>query len=520
MTVNLFVILCSLVLWVDNGVHSLQKPVRKFPEGFKFGAATAAYQVEGAWNEDGKGPSIWDDLTHTHPSPISDGSTGDVAADTYHLWKSDVELMKQLGLDFYRFSISWSRILPTGFADQINQKGIDYYDNLITELLKNKIEPMVTLYHWDLPSSLQKLGGLANPLIVEWFEQYARVVFDKFGDKVKYWITINEPKQICYEGYGSTAKAPQLNMTGIAEYICAKNVLLSHAKVYHLYDENYRYKQNGQIGISVSCTWYEPASDTIEDHQAAEDARQFDWGQYIHPIFSKTGDFPLSLKNNVRLRSKEQGFLRSRLPVLSSEEIVYIRGSSDFLGINSYTTKLTYRDASLEGMYPVPSYMDDMSAVMVKDASWPQAQSSWLQSVPWGFYKILTQVRYLYDNPAVWITENGWSTSGGLIDNDRVKYYRTYLSALLDAVEEGSNIKGYTAWSLFDNFEWMSGYADKFGIFEVDFKDPKRKRTPRKSAHVYKEIIRSRSLDMNYEVDDKTVLAPTQVVEKDYVEGY
>lgn len=184
--------------------------------------------------------------------------------------------MKELGLDFYRFSLSWTRILPNGFADKINEAGIDYYNNLINEILKNNIKPFLTIYHWDLPQKLQNLGGWTNPHVVDWFADYANVLFDKFGDRVQYWITINEPKQICYEGYGSDLKAPILNMTGIGDYLCAKNVLLAHAKAYHLYDKFYRKKQNGTIGISISCTWYEPASDTIDDHQAAKDARQFD----------------------------------------------------------------------------------------------------------------------------------------------------------------------------------------------------------------------------------------------------
>jgi beta-glucosidase/6-phospho-beta-glucosidase/beta-galactosidase len=228
----------------------------------------------------GKGLSIWDIATHTHPSPIKDGSTGDTAADSYHQYKRDVELMQELDLDFYRFSISWPRILPSGFPDKINQAGVDYYNNLINEMLHKNITPFATIYHWDLPYNLQKMGGWSNPLIVNWFVDYARVLFSIFGDRVQYWITINEPKQICYEGYGSDIKAPFLNVTGVAEYMCAKNVLLAHARTYRLYDEQFRKLQNGSIGISISCTWFEPTSDTVDDHQAAVDARRFDVGTF------------------------------------------------------------------------------------------------------------------------------------------------------------------------------------------------------------------------------------------------
>ncbi|XP_061723363.1 myrosinase 1-like isoform X1 [Cydia pomonella] len=571
-------LICLLLISWSQHV-SAKGEIRKFPAGFQFGAATAAYQVEGAWDEDGKGVSIWDVATHMDPSPIEDQSTGDIAADSYHHYNRDVEMAKELGLDFYRFSISWTRILPNGFPSKINQHGINYYNNIINKLLENGIEPLVTMYHWDLPENLQQLGGWTNPLIVTWFHDYAKVLFSKFGDRVKRWITINEPKQICYEGYGSDGKAPFLNATGVGEYICSKNVLLAHAKVYHLYDDTYRKLQNGTIGISISCTWYEPNTDTLDDDQAAFDARQFDWGQYAHPIFSKDGDYPQELKHNVAYKSAEQGFARSRLPELSTKEVAYIRGSSDFFGVNSYTTKMAYRDASLDGMYASPSYMDDMGVALVKDQSWTQAQSSWLQvlpcsqqlaghpdderaraspchprgpcsitrrtpslgsgrrltlrthtlgknyvallkadsefasnqahkMVPWGFYKLLIDIKNQYDNPTVVITENGWSTGRGLLDDTRIQYHRSYLNMLLDAIDEGCDIQGYTAWSLMDNFEWKHGYKEKFGLYEVDFQSNDRTRTPRKSAFIYKEIIKARSLDPNYEPDKLPEIAP------------
>ncbi|CAH2097133.1 unnamed protein product [Euphydryas editha] len=495
------VLFCALALIELNGANS-KRAIRTFPEGFQFGASTAAYQIEGGWNEDGKGLSIWDVTTHMEPSPILDGSNGDIAANSYHLYKRDVEIMKEMGLNFYRFSISWPRILPTGFSNKINQAGLDYYNNLINEMLENGITPFLTIYHSDLPNDLQKLGGWTNPIIVDYFIDYAKVLFDLFGDRIKFWITINEPKQICYEGYGFVDKAPLLNMTGIGEYLCAKNILLAHARAYRLYDEQYRSKQNGVIGISISCSWYEPATDSVEDQQAALDARRFDWGQYGHPIFSKEGGFPIELKRNVDTKSAKQGFARSRLPKLSESEVEFIKGTSDFFGLNTYTTKLAYRNASLEGMYAVPSYRDDMGAILVKDDSWPQGASSWLQEVPWGITKVLREINELYGNPRVYITENGWSTTGGLLDDDRIRYLRNYLDAILDAIDEGCNVKGYTVWSLIDNFEWLNGYSEKFGIYEVDFSSPNRTRTPRKSAFVYKEIIRTKALDFDYEPEE------------------
>lgn len=185
-------------------------------------------------------------------------------------------MIKDLGVDFYRFSIAWTRVLPNGFSNHVNQAGLTYYNNLIDELLKNNITPFVTMYHWDLPYELQRLGGWTNPAVIDIFVDYAKILLDKFGDRVKYWITINEPKEICLDGYGTDVKAPLLNMTGIAEYMCAKNVLIAHAKVYRLYDEQYRKIQGGSVGITICGTWFEPASDTVDDHQAAVDARRFD----------------------------------------------------------------------------------------------------------------------------------------------------------------------------------------------------------------------------------------------------
>ncbi|VVC97394.1 unnamed protein product, partial [Leptidea sinapis] len=472
--------------------------IRKFPEGFLFGTATASYQVEGAWNLDGKTENIWDHLTHTKPCKILDCSNGDIADDSYHQYKRDVEMMRELGLNYYRFSLSWARILPTGFPDQINQAGVDYYNNLINEMLKYNIEPMITLYHWDLPQKLQTLGGWANPNIVDWFGDFAKISYELFGDRVKYWITINEPYQICNNGYGDGSKAPLLEYSGIADYMCAKNLLMAHARAYHIYDKEYR-TEDGEIFIAFSAQWYEPESE--EHEEAARDLNQFMWAQYVHPIFSKTGDFPPIMKERVAEKSREQGFARSRLVEFTPEEIEYVRGTSDVFGLNHYSTFLSYRNESLNSRFAVPSLNDDVGAATYQLSEWKIGESEKVMTVPWGFYKLLTQIREDYDNPPVYITENGFATYGGLDDDHRVEYYRGYLSAMLDAMDEGSDIRAYTAWSLLDNFEWRYGYTERFGLYEVDYESPERTRTPRKSAYVYKELVRTRALDLHYEPD-------------------
>ncbi|XP_018573473.1 myrosinase 1-like isoform X1 [Anoplophora glabripennis] len=239
-----------------------------FPEDFLFGAATSAYQIEGAWNEDGKGENICDRFTHSNPELIANNANADVACDSYHKYKEDVAMLKELSVDFYRFSLSWSRILPTGFVNKINLPGVTYYKNLIKELKDNGIEPLITLYHWDLPQPLQDLGGWTNEFVVEAFAEYARLCFELFGDDVKYWLTFNEPKQIC-------PPIPGTPSPGIGEYICAHHILKAHARVWHTYDQEFKATQNGQVSITIDASWQEPASDSQEDIAAAERTLQF-----------------------------------------------------------------------------------------------------------------------------------------------------------------------------------------------------------------------------------------------------
>ncbi|RVE49440.1 hypothetical protein evm_005952 [Chilo suppressalis] len=221
------------------------RQARKFPDDFWFGAAIAAYQVEGRSNANGKDENSWDYITHNNPEYTIDFANGDIAADTYNNYKRDVEMMGELGLDAYRCSLSWSRILPQGFTNKVNEAGIAFYNKDIDEMLKYNIQTLVTLYHWDLPQPLQELGGFANPLFSEWFEDYARVAFKRLGDRVKFWITFNEPREICYEGYGADTKAPVVNATGVGTYICSKNLLIGHAKAYHAYANDFKPTQNG-----------------------------------------------------------------------------------------------------------------------------------------------------------------------------------------------------------------------------------------------------------------------------------
>lgn len=256
----------------------MSEPInKKFPENFLFGTATAAYQIEGGWSDDGKGENIWDHLTHTYPDKIIDYENGDISCDSYHKYLEDVELLKNLNVTHYRFSLSWSRILPTGFINKINQAGVDYYKNLITALKTNGIEPFVTLYHWDLPQPLQDIGGWPNPLLADYFANYARLAFTLFGDQVKNWMTFNEPLQVCQGGYAGIA-APAVVSDGIGDYLCAHTLLKAHARAYHIYDKEFRASQNGRVSIVIDTSWIEPASDSKQDKKAAERVLQFQYG--------------------------------------------------------------------------------------------------------------------------------------------------------------------------------------------------------------------------------------------------
>ncbi|XP_075986573.1 myrosinase 1-like [Anticarsia gemmatalis] len=500
---KLLVILSLLVV----ACHGLSvKQQRSFPSDFLFGCATASYQVEGAWNEDGKGESIWDYLTHNNPGAVQDQSNADITADSYHNYKRDVEMMRELGLDAYRFSLSWSRILPTGFANEVNPKGIEYYNNFIDEMLKYGITPMVTLYHWDLPQKLQELGGLANPLFADWYEDYARVVFENFGDRVKHWITFNEPREICYEGYGFDNKAPLLNSSAVGTYLCAKHLVLAHANAYHAYNNDFKPTQGGVCGITVSINWFGPLTDSAEDEFAAEIARQAEWGLYTEPIFSTEGGFPKEFSERVAEKSAQQGYLWSRLPAFTEEEKARALGASDFLGVNHYTSRLISA-TEYKSTGAVPSLVDDEDIGIYVPEDWPVAQSPWLVMAPDSIYNALTHLHKKYNSPVIYITENGWSIGPGrdLIDDDRITYYRAALESVLDTLDAGVNLKGYMAWSLMDNFEWLEGYTARFGLYAVDFEDPARTRTPRKSAFVYKHIIKNRYIDHEYEPETMTM---------------
>ncbi|XP_072947938.1 myrosinase 1-like [Epargyreus clarus] len=481
---------------------------RKFPPGFKFGAATASYQVEGGWNADDKTESIWDAFTHTYPDAIANRSNGDVACDSYRLWKRDVEIAAELGLDFYRFSMSWPRLLPSGFPDKISEAGKKYYNNLIDGLLEKGIEPVVTLYHWDLPVRLQDLGGWTNPLITDWFADYARTAFALFGDRVKTWITMNEPIVVCELPYSTGMFPPPTRDPGVANLICNKNILIAHAKAYKIYDEEFRAMYQGEVGITNQLLWIE--AETEEHEELSEMARELCTGMYSHAIFHKDGGWPPVLEKYIAMKSKKEGWPRSRLPAFTREEKKLLKGSFDFYGMNYYTSRAARKARPGEKLTDWPlGDAPEIDAKLTKRPHWTPAGSAWFFDNPEGIRNQLVWLKKRYGDIKILITENGYSSKDRRLDDmNRVKYYQDHLEQVLLAIkEDGVNVVGYTAWTLIDNFEWTDGYSVNFGLYDVDFNDPARTRTARASARYYAGVIKRHALDSNQLDSDNKILS-------------
>ncbi|KAE8689537.1 Beta-glucosidase 1 [Hibiscus syriacus] len=435
-----------------------------FPDGFVFGTAASAYQVEGMASQDGRGPSIWDAFVKI-PGHIANNDTGETSIDQYHRYKEDVDLMQMLNFDAYRFSISWSRIFPNG-TGEVNWKGVDYYNRLIDYMIEKGIIPHANLYHYDLPLALQeRYGGLLNRQVVV-------VVALGFDNGV------NPPnrcsKQFGNCTHGSSATEP---------YIVAHHLILSHAEAVKRYRKKYQAKQNGRIGIFLDFVWYEPLTRSLADNYAAQRARDFHIGWFLHPLVY--GEYPRTM----------QKIVRERLPKFTKSEVKSVKNSFDVLCLNHYTSYYVYNlrlpPANVTG------YQQDWNAVFeYKRNGMPigrRAHSPWLYEVPWGMYKVVTYVKERYGNPNIILSENGMDDPGNLTfpealyDINRVNFYRSYLKELKRAMDDGANVKGYFAWSMFDNFEWLLGYTSRFGLIYVDYNDLKR--YPKLSASWFKQML-------------------------------
>ncbi len=442
--------------------------LRSFPRDFLWGTATAAYQVEGAVKEDGRGPSIWDTFSHT-PGKTVNNATGDIANDHYHLYKGDVQLMKALGAKAYRFSIAWPRVFPNGDGPA-NPKGLDFYNRLVDELLANGIQPYATLYHWDLPQSLQdRFGGWEGKDTSKAFGDYAGYVAERLSDRVKHIFTINEFGAFIEVGYRYGVHAPGLRLTGLRLNQTRHHAVLGHGLAVQAIRASA--KSGTKVGIAENITVPVPVIEDAANVAAAERAFREMNAQYLTVIVDgKYTDWYL----------KSNG---ADAPKFTAEELKIISSPLDFIGINIYTAQFVRADqSSPAGFAQVPH-----------QKSFPHAPSPWLFITPDALYWGPRHVGKLFGAKEIYITENGCSAAdepaadGKVYDTDRVTYLRSYLAQLQRATAEGVPVKGYFLWSLMDNFEWADGYTNRFGIHYVDYAS--QKRTPKLSADFYREVI-------------------------------
>jgi len=456
-----------------------------FPESFLWGSATSSYQIEGAWKEDGKGPSIWDVFSHT-PGRVINGDTGDVAIDHYHRYRDDIHLMSDLGLQAYRFSFSWPRILPEG-TGTIQRLGLDFYDRLIDALLEKNIQPLATLYHWDLPAVLQEKGGWTNRDSAEWFTDYAAIVHDAFSDRVGMWATLNEPWVSAFLGYGTGIHAPGIKRPQAA-FQAAHHLLLGHGRAIQAMRS-----QSGQtkLGIVLNLAPVSLEGEAHPDHPAHTSVALHDAilnGLWTESIFhQRYPDLLVDLGEQFTSH-------------LFDGDLVTINQPIDWLGINYYQDIRFVPGSVFPGADPMKPPGHDLPGTVGVDpapAIGTVTDFGW-STTPDGLRRLLVDLDGGYDAlPPLYITENGCAydypvIDGVIKDTRRITYMREHLTAIHEAITAGVDVRGYMHWSLFDNFEWAEGYRQRFGMVHVDFETLER--IPKNSALFYSTVIRDNGL--------------------------
>ena len=441
----------------------------QFPEGFLWGAATSAHQIEGSPLADGAGPSIWQRFSHT-PGRVKNGDTGDVACDHYRLWRTDIDLMRALGLTAYRFSISWSRVLPDG-TGPVNSKGLDFYRRLVDGLREAGIRPFATLYHWDLPAALDDRGGWLNRDVANWFAEYAGTMYRALDDRVETWCTLNEPWVVSDGGYLFGALAPG-HRNRFEGPLASHNLLRAHGLAVQAYRAS---AGKRPIGLVVNLEPKYPASQNPADLAATARADAYMNRQFLDPVFR--GHYPEELAE----------IFGEAWPAHPDSDFDAIRAPIDFLGINYYTRSVTRYD-------PRPRQWL-LRAGRVPQPHHTHTETKW-EVYPSGLSDTLLWVRERYGNLPMFVTENGAAfydppAAGGetLDDPLRVAYLRDHVREARSAIAQGVDLRGYFVWSLLDNFEWSHGYSKRFGIVHVDYAT--QKRTPKASARFYSDVIRS-----------------------------
>lgn len=440
--------------------------IRRFPANFLWGCATSAYQIEGSPLADGAGPNVWQRFCHT-PGRVVNDENGDFACDHYRRYASDVDLMQRLGLQAYRFSIAWSRIFPHG-TGQVNAAGLGFYDRLVDRLLSKGIQPMATLFHWDLPAALDDRGGWLNRDSAQWFAEYADVVFRRLDDRVKLWATLNEPWVVTDGGYLHGTLAPG-HRNRFEAPIATHHLLLAHGAAV----QAYRATGKHEIGLVVNIEPKYAASEAAADQAATRRADAYMNRQYIEPAL--LGRYPEELRE----------IFGEAWPDWPDSDMVLIRQPIDFVGLNYYTRNVTCHEPD---SWP-------LRAGSVRQPHATHTEMGW-EVFPQGLTDTLLWLKNRYGNPPLYITENGAAfydppqVDGETLEDPlRVDYMRRHVRAVHDAIAQGADVRGYFAWSMLDNFEWALGYSKRFGIIHVDYVT--QKRTPKASARLYSQIIAS-----------------------------
>jgi beta-glucosidase len=441
-----------------------------FPNGFFWGAATASYQIEGGWNEDGKGESIWDRFAHT-PGKIKNGDTGDIACDSYHRWREDVALARAMNLNSYRFSLSWPRIQPAG-SGATNAKGIDYYSRIVDALLEARIRPFVTLYHWDLPQALEDGGGWPNRDTASRFADYVEVAARALGDRVSDWMLFNEADSFVDLGYLEGTHAP--GRKSLFDFLRASHVAnLAQGAGFRALKSVY---SKARVGSTFWMSPCEPAGDSAEDKLAAERAHAMINTWFLDPALR--GRYPDALT-----------FLPERAMGIRSGDMETVRAPLDFIGINVYTRTITSSPAAFHRITHLQDWLFPVK--MEGGEVGPKTDLGW-EVWPKSMYDMVMRITRDYHRPAIEITESGCAyndvpdAAGEIHDGSRISYHREYISAMARAIAEGADVRSYHAWSLLDNFEWAEGYSQRLGFAYVDFKT--QQRTIKDSGRWYAKI--------------------------------
>ena len=429
-----------------------------FPKGFFWGTATASYQIEGAWNEDGKSESIWDRFAHT-PGKIKNGDTGDVACDSYHRWREDLDLMRAMNLNSYRFSIAWPRIQPSG-SGGVNAKGFDYYSRLVDALLEARIRPLVTLYHWDLPQTLEDAGGWTNRDTAGRFSDYVQLVAQKLGDRVSDWMIFNEPTAFVDLGYLEGTHAP--GRASLLDFLRATHVVnLAQGAGFRALKAA---RPTSRVGTAYSMSSCEPATNSEADKVAAERAHAITNIWFLEPALR--GRYPEALT-----------FLPETAMRIQSGDLEKIRAPLDFVGINLYYRIIASATGAIERTTHPQEWLFPVK--MDGGQQGPKTDFGW-EVWPKALYDMVMRISRDYNRPVIEITESGCSyndvpdASGAIHDTRRIEYHQGYLAALARSIVDGADVRGYHAWSLMDNFEWADGYSQRFGLTYVDFKTQQR----------------------------------------------